>query len=159
MTALYGVVDIDLQPDGRAFVQPYSRRVDGLWSMNGLPRVLESLSDARSLGAAVLEAVRLSVGTVLPPLDPKGPPSDRDFLEWVGKRSYAAYAKGVRAVKVHGFYDESGNTLDHMLVTPQANGGARNGFTPITEHRQKLTDLSPEVIGAAIQRAMPFAAV
>ncbi len=159
MTRPRGLVNIDLQRDGRVFICPYSASVDGPWLANGLPKVLDSLDDVAAVGSAVLEAMQLSRNTVLPARDLRNDPPDREFLAWVGKRSYAAYAKGVRAAEVNGFYDEGGATLDHLIVTPMSNGGPRSGFEPIIEHDQELTDLSPEVIGEALQRAMPLATV
>jgi hypothetical protein len=148
-----GLVDVHLQPDGRVFVETFSRDTENGWVMNGLPRVLGNTDDATALGTAVIEAVKASPETTLPARDAKTDPPDREFLAWVGADSYAKYAKGVRAALVHGFFDGE----PHLLITPQSNGGSRSGFEPMREHRQKLTDWSPATVGEAVQRALTLA--
>lgn len=150
-----GLVELDLQRDGRVFVQPFSVTVDGPWILNGLPVVLASVEDVGGLGNAVLRALDASYNTVLPARNLRADPPDREFLEWLGVRSYAQYAKGVRAVTVHGFFE--GDV--HILVTPQSNGGGRAGFEPIVAHRVRLDDWSAQPVGTAVQAAFEIATV
>ena len=151
----YGTVTVHLQRDGRVFVQTYSRDTNGWWVMNGLPHVLDNVRDARALGQTVLDAIHASLTTTVPAGNYRRDPPDREFLAWLGTDSYAKYAKGVRAVSVDGFFEGD----PHVLVTPESNGGARRGFEPMREHRVKLTDLSVQSVGAAVQEALPLAAV
>lgn len=151
----YGTVTVHLQRDGQVFVQTYSRDTNGGWVMNGLPHVLNNVGDARSLGQAVLDAINASLTTTVPARDYRQYPPDHEFLAWLGTDSYAKYAKGVRAVSVDGFFDGD----PHILVTPESNGGAQRGFEPMREHRAKLTDLSAESVGTAVQNALPLATV
>lgn len=144
-----------LQRDGRVFVQVYSRDTAGGWVANGLPRVLPDSHDATALGQAVIDALHASPQSTPPARNYRTDPPDREFLAWLGVDTYAKYAKGVRGVLVHGFFGDDA----HILVTPQSNGGARSGFEPIREHRVRLGHWSPEVVGAAVQKALTQATV
>lgn len=144
------LVDVDILSDGRVLVQTNSRSDTRQWLPNGLPVALASLDDAEALGATVMEGIRASPMTVLPTRDLRADPPDRELLAWLGVPDYATYAKGLRMVIVHGFFDEG---EDHLIVTPQNNEGPRGGFTPMTEHRVKLFDLAPVTVGRAVQEA------
>ncbi|MFT4260047.1 hypothetical protein [Microbacterium sp.] len=122
--------------------------------MNGLPRVLHTADETESLGSAVLAALESSPRMILPSRDFRNDPPDREFLAWLGVPTYAKYAKGVRSVGVYSFIDEGD---DRILVTPEANGGARSGFTPITDQRVTLTDFDPVTVGGAVQHALTLA--
>lgn len=117
--------------------------------------MLPTSDDAAALGQAVIEAVRASPEATIQARDYRADRPDREFLAWVGADSYAKYAKGVRAVLVHGFFGDD----EHILVTPQSNGGAHAGFEPIREHREKLTDSSADAVGTAVQHALTLATV
>lgn len=151
----YGTVTVHLQRDERVFVQTYSRDVIGGWVMNGLPRVLDNNEDACALGQAVLDCINASLTTTVPARDYRLDPPDREFLAWLGTDNYAKYAKAVWAVSVDEFFDGD----PYILVTPESNGGARRGFEPMREHRAKLTELSAESVGSAVQKALPLATV
>jgi len=148
----YGLADVHLQPDGRTFVNTYVRDSEGGWVLHGLPFVPNDATDAEALGQAVIDALHVSIATVVPAQNYRANPPDQAFLAWVGAPSYAEYMKGVRAVLVHGFLDGT----PHILVTPQSNGGARSGFEPMREHRVKL-DWSAKEAGAAVQAALEIA--
>jgi hypothetical protein len=146
---------VQLQRDGRVFVQPYSRTVTRSLQANGLPIVLPSSQDAVMLGQTIRAALQTAWDTVLPARDPRVDPPDRELLDWLGLPDYAAYARGVRSVGVHWFL--GGAEPNHLLVTPEDNGGPRTGFTPLREHRVTLTDFTPSVIGEAVQLALTLA--
>lgn len=150
-----GLVGVDLQRDGRVFVKTYSRNTNGMWMLNGLPRVLPNDEDAATLGQAVIAAVEASPSTILPARNVREDPPDREFLAWLGLKTYAAYAKGVRGAMIDAFLDGD----RHLLISPQHNGGPKTGFVDIREHREKLTDWTPSVVGAAVQRALTLATV
>jgi hypothetical protein len=147
-------VSVHVQPDGRVFITVYSRNADGFWLMNGLPRVLPTVQETATLGSAVLDALEASPRTILPSRDLRMDPPDREFLAWLGVPTYAKYAKRVRSVGIYAFIGEGD---DRILVTPEANGGARSGFTPITDQRITLTDFDPVTVGRAVQEAATLA--
>lgn len=148
------LVNVYALPDGRILVQTMSRGAPRQWLPNGLPIALGSSGDAETLGRAVLDAVAASPLTTLPVRDVHVDPPDREMLEWLGLADWEAFERGTRMVIVHGFLDEG---EDHLLVTPQANGGARTGFTPMTRHRVRLTDFDPATVGRAVQGAARLA--
>jgi len=149
-------VSVHVQPDGRVFVIVYSRNADGFWLMNGLPRVLPTAEGEEALGSAVLDALEASTQVTLPSRDLRNDPPDRDFLAWLGVPTYAKYAKGVRSVGVYAFLDEG---QDRVLVTPEANGGARSGFTPISDKRVTLTTFDALTIGSTVRAALSLATI
>lgn len=147
-------VSVHEQPDGRVFVTVYSRNVDGFWLMNGLPRVLPTAKDEEALGSSVLDALVASTQTTLPSRDLRNNPPDSEFLAWLGVSTYAKYAKGVRSVGVYAFLDEG---QDRVLVTPEKNGGAKSGFTPISDERVTLTTLDALTLGSTVRTALSLA--
>ncbi|GEB47447.1 hypothetical protein MTE01_33920 [Microbacterium testaceum] len=155
MSQTYGVVNIDLRPDGTLLVHVMARTTEGAMILSGLPKVLTDADDDISLGQTVMAATDEAVSTVLPARDLRHNPPDAELLEWLKLPSYAAYAKGVREVKVHGFYEAG--ALTHVLVTPAHNGGARSGFTPLTDHRVRLDSPTAAQLGAAVQEAFALA--
>ncbi len=150
-----GSVVVDEQTDGQFFVQPYCRTVSGSRMAGGLPTVLSSATGVHELGAAIMRAMQHSTTVVLPNRDMRVDPPDRELLLWLGLKSYAEYARGVRSVGIAALYGEG--HPDQLLVTPQDNGGPHTGFTPLREHRVTLTDFTPAVVGAAVQHALTLA--
>lgn len=112
-----GSVVVDEQTDGQFFVQPYCRTVSGSRMAGGLPTVLSSATGVHELGAAIMRAMQHSTTVVLPNRDMRVDPPDRELLLWLGLKSYAEYARGVRSVGIAALYGE--RHPDHLLVTPQ----------------------------------------
>lgn len=144
-------VSVELQRAGRVFVQPYTQTLEGASIADGLPTVIASIEDAEVLGAAVVHALGVSNRRPLPPRDLRVDPPGREFLEWLGLRSYVQYAKGVRTVSVRATYSDR---IGEVVLTPERNEGRRGGFTPIVEDRSTLSFESPEQLGRAVQEAM-----
>lgn len=101
----YGLADVHLQLDGRAFVNTYVRDSEGGWVLHGLPFVLNGATDAGAIGRAIIDALHASNATVVPAQNYRANPPDQAFLAWVGEPSYAEYMKSVRAVLAHDFVD------------------------------------------------------
>jgi hypothetical protein len=144
-------VHVSVQRDGRVFVHPYSLTVSGFSIMDGLPNVLKSQEEARILGDAVVAALHASNRAPLPDRDLRVDPPDREFLAWLGLRSYGQYMRKVRDVGVFAFFD---GQIEEVSLTPFRNEGSRGGFTPILEERFSITFESPEQLGRAVQEAM-----
>jgi len=155
MNQTYGVVNIDQRPDGTLLIHVMARTTEGAMLLSGLPKVVADAHDATALGQTVLSATWDAVSTVLPARDVRQDPPDAELLRWLKLPSYAAYAKGVREVKVHGFYDA--DSLTYALVTPAHNGGARSGFTPLTDLRVRLDSPTAAQLGRVIQNALALA--
>lgn len=148
------LVSVELQRDGRVFVITYSKTSDGHRIMDGLPLIVQAADDAQVLGESVVAGLRRSTDGILPARDLRQNPPDAEFLRWVGTPSYAAYAKGVRSVDV---WAEGGDgELTLVEVTPQANGGAGKGFTPM-DGVDELRAPDAHQLGVAVQRALTLA--
>ncbi|WP_146185319.1 hypothetical protein [Microbacterium sp. HMWF026] len=147
------LVSVEQQRDGRIFVITYSKTSDGHRIIDGTPLVVESAADAGALGDAVVTGLQRSTDGVLPARDLRQNPPDAAFLAWVGAPTYAAYAKGVRGVEV---WAEGSSDLTLVEVTPKANGGASEGFTPMDDV-EELRSPEPSRLGAAVQRALTLA--
>lgn len=140
---------VDMVKDGRVFVQPFSTTENGFDISDGLPAMLPSIVAAPELGAAVVEALDKANRRLLPPVDPRAPASDSEFLALTGFKSYAHYSRGVRAVSLRAEYD---GHLDSVRIVPMR--GERGGFVPITEEKAVIAYEGPEQLGRAVQEAM-----
>ncbi|MEV7693489.1 hypothetical protein AB0N73_09180 [Microbacterium sp. NPDC089189] len=149
------IADVHAQVDGRFFVFGYSRDTAGFWVSEGLPTVVENAAGLGRLGEATISALFASTEGVVAARNFRTDTPNRELLAWVGVETYGEYAKGVRSVKVHAFFDEKGG-VNRLLVTPETNHGWE-GFTPKVEHRESLEDVSAEALGAAIERSLELA--
>ncbi|WP_312171059.1 hypothetical protein [Microbacterium sp.] len=138
------------------FVHPYSLTVSGFSIMDGLPNVLKSHEEARILGDAVVAALHASNRAPLPDRDLRVDPPDREFLAWLGLRSYGQYMRKVRDVGVLAFFDDQ---IGEVELTPSRNEGSRGGFTPLSDERRTVMFESPDQLGRAVQEAMKKAIV
>lgn len=145
-------VSVELQRDGRVFVQPYSKTSEGASIGDGLPAVIASMTDAHVLGSSIVAALHASNRRPLPNRNLRVDPPDREFLEWRGLRTYGQYMRGVRTLSVRAAYDD--DDLAEVTITPERNGGSRGGFTPMSEERRSVTFESPEQLGRAVHEAM-----
>lgn len=73
------------------------------------------------------------------------------FLEWVGKRTWGEYMRGVRAIKVATVHGDPPNTVE--LIADQNKGG-RGGFIPIMSTETLITFEDLEQLGRAVQESM-----
>ncbi len=124
--------------------------------MDGLPNVLKSHEEARILGDAVVAALHASNRAPLPDRDLRVDPPDREFLAWLGLRSYGQYMRKVRDVGVLAFFDDQ---IGEVELTPSRNEGSRGGFTPLSDERRTVMFESPDQLGRAVQEAMKKAIV
>ena len=147
-------VNVELRPDGRIFVQVYSRPQGQPWIIDGLPTVLDNANDPEALGAAVISALGRSTVDTLPARDLRADPPSSDLLRWAGVRSWAAYTRGARSVGIYARYDSELTTVN---ITPEAR--ERTGATvPIMEHRREgVVVESPDQLGRDIQAALNVA--
>jgi len=76
------------------------------------------------------------------------------FLKFVGAKSYATYVRGVHCVGVSANFVDS---IRDFTLEPMANGGGKEGFTPIVEHIRHLPFQSPEQLGQAVLDAFEYA--
>ena len=145
-------VSVELQRDGRVFVQPYSKTFEGASIADGLPAVIASMADAQVLGSSIVAALHASNRRPLPNRNLRVDPPDRELLEWLGLRTYGQYMRGVRTLRVRASYDNT--DIAEVTITPSCNEGPRGGFTPILEERRTVTYETPEQLGRAVQEAM-----
>lgn len=113
-------VRVSLLPDGRVFVQPYSFTENGFRIGDRLPTVLPELANSERLGAALSEALNMSNRRPLPARDLRADPPDREFLAWLGVRTYAQYMRGVRSVSLRAVYDQV--VADIAITCPETPG-------------------------------------
>ena len=144
-------VDVHLLKDGRVFLQPYSTAENGHEIFDGLPEVVASIDDPVVVGMALQAALDRSNARVLPAVDYRATPPDTEFLKWVGARSFAVYARGVRSVSVT---TTPQSPADTVTIQSEQNQGARGGFVPIDGTEFELSYSSPEELGRAVQEAM-----
>ena len=149
-------VRVSAQRDGRVFVQPMSFTANGFMISDGLPEVVDGIDDAEVLGVVVTAALHTSNRRPLPARDLRNDPPDREFLAWLGVRSWSQYKRGVRSLGVLAMFDDE---IAEVSLTPSRNDGPRGGFTPISEERFSITFESPEQLGRAVQDAMSKATV
>lgn len=119
--------------------------------MDGLPEVLARIDDAEMLGQTVVGALHASNRRPLPDRDLRNDPPDREFMAWLGLRSFGQYMRGVRNVSVRVFFDDQ---IGEVSLTPSRNEGPRGGFTPMTEERFSIMYENPAQLGRAVQEAM-----
>lgn len=144
-------VRVSLLPDGRVFIQPYSFTENGFRIGDGLPMVLPDLANSDRLGAALTEALNASNQRALPARDLRADPPDREFLAWLGVRTYSQYMRGVRSVSLRAIYDQ---VVADVTITPSRNAGPGGGFTAIADEQISVMYESPEQLGRAVQEAM-----
>jgi hypothetical protein len=146
------VVNIDRQRSGEYLLRVFSLTENGLSVLDGLPARVPAGAEAIILGTEVLAALNKSrIG--LPPYV-RGDDLSGPFLKFMGAKSYAAYVRGVHSVGV------SANFVDSIIdfrLEPKANGGGKEGFSPIIEHIRHLPFQSPEQLGQAILDAFEYA--
>ena len=145
------VVSVDLQKDGRVLFQPSSRTETGQSIFDGLPEVLESFDDPVAVGQALQAALDRSNARVLPRINHRTTDAAAEFLEFLGVKTWGAYMRGVRCVKVLTKYGEPEGTVS---ILPYQNMGARGGFVPIDGTRVELAYTTSEELGRAVQEAM-----
>ena len=146
------VVNVDRQRSGEYLLKVFSLTENGLSVLDGLPARVPAGAEAIILGTEVLAALYKSrIG--LPPYvrgdDLMGP-----FLKFVGAKSYATYVRGVHSVGVSANFVDS---ISDFRLEPEANGGGKEGFTPIVEHIRHLPYESPEHLGQAVLDAFEYA--
>lgn len=134
-------------PD-RMVICPLCRTEAGILITSEPYVVLPSDASATEIGAAVLEALRLSDGVRPTPTDWKALAAPRH--EAAGVSSEAAFQRRALLVSV----EQSG---DEILLEPTHNGGtdaSRGGFHPLPELRLSLPKASePQAIGVQVQQA------
>lgn len=119
--------------------------------MDGLPEVLARIDDAEMLGQSVVSALHASNRRPLPDRNLRTDPPDREFLAWLGLRSFGQYMRGVRNVSVRAFFTDE---IGEVSFTPSRNGGPRGGFTPMVEEQFSVAFKDPAQLGRAVQEAM-----
>lgn len=119
--------------------------------MDGLPDVLARVDDAELLGQSVVGALHTSNRRPLPDRNLRADPPDREFLTWLGLRSFGQYMRGVRNVSVRAFFDDQ---IGEVSFTPSRNEGPRGGFTPMIEEHFSVAFENPAQLGRAVQEAM-----
>ena len=72
----------------------------------------------------------------------------------MGAKSYATYVRGVHSVGVSANFVDS---ISDFRLEPKANGGGKEGFSPIVEHIRHLPYESPEQLGQAVLDAFEYA--
>lgn len=113
---------------GRVFVAAFSETVDGFW-IEAEPRFESDEFEAVEAATLLLEALKGSqLGVPAPPRDSLG----SALPALAGVKSFATFMRGVRSV------DLSRSDEGTLTVTPMRNGGARDGFVPMTEHETHL---------------------
>ena len=145
------LVSVEWQKDGRVFFRPYSLTENGLRRADGLPEVLDSLDDAAATGNALSRALARSNARVLPSVNPRTDTTPSPFLEWVGKRTWGEYMRGVRAIKVATVHGDPPNTVE--LIADQNKGG-RGGFIPIMSTETLITFEDVEKLGRAVYESL-----
>ena len=146
------VVNIDRQRSGEYLLRVFSLTENGLSVLDGLPARVPAGAEAIILGTAVLAALNKSrIG--LPPYV-RGDDLSGPFLKFVGAKSYATYVRGVHSVGVSANFVDS---ISDFRLEPEANGGGKEGFTPIVEHIRHLPYESPEHLVQAVLDAFEYA--
>jgi hypothetical protein len=103
------------------------------------------MAAASDVGEKVLEALRRSSdsGSGLD-IDTSKP----DLLAaTAGEKSVGGFMKGTRSVEVFADFDSH---ITEVRITPSANGGVRNGYTPLKQFRTVVVDVSSSDVGAAV---------
>jgi hypothetical protein len=132
-----------------------SKTVNGFRLSDGVPVRLQPDATAEQIGVAVADGLRRSrEGT--PAYDHKTMDPARPLLDLVGMPTYARYARGVRMVGVASDFE---NEIREFEVTPQSNGGTRDGFTALLERKRTYPYESPAQLGQAVLDAFEFATV
>jgi hypothetical protein len=144
---------VHLRPNGEYLFEVSSLTINGFWISDGTPVVLAKGASVEQIGTAAREALQRSRQGI-PAYDHRTQDPSRPLLDLVGLPTYARYARGVRMVDVSRNFDEGVHSIE---LTPQNNGGARSGFTPIGEHRLKVTYESPAQLGRAVLDVLQFA--
>lgn len=147
---------VELQPDGRVFLVTYSEAENGARILDGLPLVVPSMDDPL-LGTEALAALERSNARVLPARDVIADPPDREFLQWVGKPSFGAYARGVRRVSFYVVTPGNEDGIRTIKIAPAQNLGGQSGFTAIAEAKSELAYEGPDQLGDALREAMKLA--
>ena len=129
-------VHVELQADGRVFVETQSLTEDELYTSDGLPDVVDSIENAVELGVAVEAALARSCERVLPALDLDDPDRLKPFLAWACKKSWSDYTRGVRMVVI-GLMSNAPVQTVRMLA--MQNKGPRGGFVFVEGSEIHLT--------------------
>ncbi|KTR85529.1 hypothetical protein [Leucobacter chromiiresistens] len=144
-----------LRPDGRVFIEVYSRPVQGTWTLNGVPDVIPGIDDAERLGKAILDALERSTWRVIANPDPRNNPVTREVLKWAGARDWKQYTKGSKAVSVHARYAVGPPTSANISPKERERSGA---YAPIDDaYREGVHFESAEALGRLVQEAMKVA--
>ena len=144
-----------LRPDGRVFIEVYSRPVQGTWTLNGVPDVIPGIDDAERLGKAILDALERSTWRVIANPDPRNNPVTREVLKWAGARNWKQYTRGSKAVSVYARYAVAPPTSVDISPGARERSGA---FVPIRDaHREGVRFQSAEELGRLVQEAMKVA--
>lgn len=140
------MVFAERQPDERVFVVVYSQAVDLHWVIDGLPEVVAPGADSVALGSAILRGLcRSSLGRLH-----RRVPEDREFLSWVGAKTYAAYTKGVRSVEIFSDFVDAPDTVE---LTPQERDPTSGAFGPLLQHRVVVRNSDAASVGLAVLAA------
>ena len=120
--------------NGRLLVAPMVRSTNGL-GLEIDPKDLGECPDEESVEAAIASALAQSERIVPHPEQSEWKGFFNPFLKAAGVRSYKSFMATARSLSV----DEECGVL---IVTPNRNLGAKEGFEPIVADRQTLPDLS-----------------
>lgn len=148
-------VAVMLRPDGRVFIEVYSRPINGPATIDGLPAVLPRIDDAAVLGDAILQGLERSTFRTMPAPDPGNNPMVEEILTWAGARDWKSYTKGSKSVGIFARYLTAPPTT--VSITPEA-WNRKGGFSPIDdEYRENVPFASAEELGRLVQQAMKVA--
>jgi hypothetical protein len=128
--------------ENRIFIQADSRTTAGLWIATG-PVASASHDDPQEISRLLIACLDASKDGVPHPKEWAG--FLKPFLSAVGVRSWKAFVKGAKHVRV---------SLDTWVVTfkPYRNDGAKDGFTPMSDKARSVpqasADLGRELLAA-----------
>ena len=133
--------------NGEFLVCSYSKTPAGFWIANGTFIRLPGGCSDDQLGTAATNALAASTEqTTMPPRS--GPSPFEPVLRELKLKSYGQYMKGTLSV---GLMREG----PRVVITPKRNGGAREGFTELTEESDSIDGASANhEVGSAIRRAL-----
>ncbi|MFC0003014.1 hypothetical protein [Micromonospora siamensis] len=143
-----GWVDVYQRADGRIYVSSHSRVVNGPLVVNGWCRVVAPEATDGEVGSLVQEGLRVGEEPM------RGISAEdvkellRPLLKLAGVRSFAALARGTRAVGVER--DESGS---YVIVSTE-NRGVRTGFLFTDEKVTVPANSAVEEVGRAVRRGL-----
>ncbi|WP_433673863.1 hypothetical protein [Microbacterium gorillae] len=142
------LVEVMLRPTGQLYVQVLSASANRIWSVDGLPTVLDSGTSSIDLGAAVLGALEKSTFGLVEDPTPFDLPSQSPLLAWAGVKTWSTYNRDCRIIQVRADYDHGSPTT--VILTPQARDRT-GGYSPLSGLRKRDVDATdPAELGTAI---------